>query len=370
MTRSSRRSCLALTALASRRARACRGLRRTPRRRGSPSMRSVDGRSRSTRKRHEAHALRSTIAFLADLDDSCSPACRSAACLRRERVRPSARDRQERAVHRRGRHGSDPGAARRQSHRAARSTTLLARDSAGRTRQERKDGGRAGVYIFDPMEGRSFVLNERTRTATRIPRIPRRADRRPSRRFRPSRRSPPAPPAPPAAARSRTSRCSPAASSCVATAASRAARNDDVHVEVIRIGRGDRRRPPCRRCRRCRRSRCRSAARQGRDEDRSARASSTASRPKARRRRTRFPRARSATRRPIVITSERWFSPELHIVVFAKTSDPRAGETIYRLTNVKRGEPPAELFKIPADYRTRGDAPPRRRRRTRVKCAR
>jgi hypothetical protein len=59
--------------------------------------------------------------------------------------------------------------------------------------------------------------------------------------------------------------------------------------------------------------------------------------------------------KPIVITSERWFSPELFIVVFAKTSDPRAGETTYRITNVKRGEPSADLFKVPADYRPRGE---------------
>ena len=59
--------------------------------------------------------------------------------------------------------------------------------------------------------------------------------------------------------------------------------------------------------------------------------------------------------RPIVVASERWFSPELHIVVFAKTTDPRVGETVYRLTNVKRAEPPADLFKVPADYRVRGE---------------
>jgi hypothetical protein len=54
-----------------------------------------------------------------------------------------------------------------------------------------------------------------------------------------------------------------------------------------------------------------------------------------------------------VITSERWFSPELHVVVYAKTSDPRSGDTIYRLANLKRGEPPADLFKVPADYKIR-----------------
>ena len=97
------------------------------------------------------------------------------------------------------------------------STTLLARDGAGRTRQERKGDGRAGVYIYDPMEGRSIVLNENTRTATRIPRD---AVACPV---------PPEPPTPPCGAWRRrrrprrrgrrgriagTSRSSPAASSC------------------------------------------------------------------------------------------------------------------------------------------------------------
>jgi hypothetical protein len=55
--------------------------------------------------------------------------------------------------------------------------------------------------------------------------------------------------------------------------------------------------------------------------------------------------------KPIVVTSERWFAPDLHVVVFAKTVDPRAGETSYRLINVKREEPAADLFKVPADYK-------------------
>jgi len=40
-------------------------------------------------------------------------------------------------------------------------------------------------------------------------------------------------------------------------------------------------------------------------------------------------------------------------VVFAKTVDPRIGESSYRLANVKREEPPADLFKVPAGYRGR-----------------
>jgi len=63
--------------------------------------------------------------------------------------------------------------------------------------------------------------------------------------------------------------------------------------------------------------------------------------------------------KPIVVATERWFSPELHVVVLAKTSDPRAGETVYRLVNVKRADPPAELFRLPDDYRVRGERKPK-----------
>jgi hypothetical protein len=55
--------------------------------------------------------------------------------------------------------------------------------------------------------------------------------------------------------------------------------------------------------------------------------------------------------RPIQIVSERWYSAELHVVVFSRRADPRFGETIYRLTNITRTEPDASLFQVPADYR-------------------
>lgn len=52
--------------------------------------------------------------------------------------------------------------------------------------------------------------------------------------------------------------------------------------------------------------------------------------------------------RPIEIVSETWFSPELHTMVLRKHSDPRVGETIFRLTDIKRNEPDAALFQAPA----------------------
>jgi hypothetical protein len=53
---------------------------------------------------------------------------------------------------------------------------------------------------------------------------------------------------------------------------------------------------------------------------------------------------------PIVITTETWFSPDLKVMVMSKSSDPRMGETTYKLTNLSRSEPDATLFQIPADY--------------------
>ena len=54
--------------------------------------------------------------------------------------------------------------------------------------------------------------------------------------------------------------------------------------------------------------------------------------------------------RPIEITDERWESPELRMLVYSRNSDPRTGVVEYRLTNINRAEPPADLFMVPPDY--------------------
>jgi hypothetical protein len=53
---------------------------------------------------------------------------------------------------------------------------------------------------------------------------------------------------------------------------------------------------------------------------------------------------------PIRIVSEEWFSPELQVLVLTRHSDPRVGETTYRLTNISRTEPVKSLFELPAGY--------------------
>jgi len=54
--------------------------------------------------------------------------------------------------------------------------------------------------------------------------------------------------------------------------------------------------------------------------------------------------------RPIQIVTERWYSPELQTVLSTKTTDPRMGEISFQLTNVRRDEPAAYLFQVPAGY--------------------
>jgi len=53
---------------------------------------------------------------------------------------------------------------------------------------------------------------------------------------------------------------------------------------------------------------------------------------------------------PINVVSERWFSPDLKVLVMSRQSDPRFGETTYQLTNINRAEPSPQLFEIPADF--------------------
>jgi len=61
-----------------------------------------------------------------------------------------------------------------------------------------------------------------------------------------------------------------------------------------------------------------------------------------------IPAGEIGNERPIEIVTETWFSPELHTMVLRKHSDPRMGDSTYRLTDIKRNEPDAALFQPPA----------------------
>jgi hypothetical protein len=54
---------------------------------------------------------------------------------------------------------------------------------------------------------------------------------------------------------------------------------------------------------------------------------------------------------PIEIVKERWYSPDLQIVLQSMQADPRLGQTTYRVTKLNRGEPSPSLFEVPSDYK-------------------
>ena len=47
---------------------------------------------------------------------------------------------------------------------------------------------------------------------------------------------------------------------------------------------------------------------------------------------------------------ERYYSPDLKMAVYVRRNDPRNGESLYRMTDIKRTEPDANVFKVPSGY--------------------
>jgi hypothetical protein len=77
------------------------------------------------------------------------------------------------------------------------------------------------------------------------------------------------------------------------------------------------------------------------------------------RRITTIPEGEIGNERAIEIISEKWYSPELKLYVMTKHTDPRFGETTYRLTNIRRGDQDPSLFQVPAGYKVTEGEPPR-----------
>jgi hypothetical protein len=63
-----------------------------------------------------------------------------------------------------------------------------------------------------------------------------------------------------------------------------------------------------------------------------------------------IPAGQVGNERPIDIVDERWYSNELQMTVMSRHSDPRMGETAYRLNGISRTEPLRSLFEVPSDY--------------------
>jgi len=76
-----------------------------------------------------------------------------------------------------------------------------------------------------------------------------------------------------------------------------------------------------------------------------------------------IPAGEIGNEQPILIVSESWYSPELQVTVMSRHSDPRMGETVYKLTNINRAEPAHSLFEVPADYTIKETVEPKMKMR-------
>ena len=74
---------------------------------------------------------------------------------------------------------------------------------------------------------------------------------------------------------------------------------------------------------------------------------------KGERRTATFPAGSVGNERPMEASLETWYSPDLHVFLYRKRIDPRFGEILYRLANIKRIEPDPSLFRIPRGYKYR-----------------
>ncbi len=64
-----------------------------------------------------------------------------------------------------------------------------------------------------------------------------------------------------------------------------------------------------------------------------------------------IPAELSGTGKPVVITDDYWYSPDLAIYVTIRHDDPRTGEQLVAVTNIERHEPSAEIFVVPPEYK-------------------
>jgi hypothetical protein len=76
-----------------------------------------------------------------------------------------------------------------------------------------------------------------------------------------------------------------------------------------------------------------------------------------------IPAGKIGNDKAIQIVSERWFSPDLQIVVKSTKTDPQFGTSTYTVTNLQKSEPAASLFAVPSDFTVQQGGPGARGRR-------
>jgi len=63
-----------------------------------------------------------------------------------------------------------------------------------------------------------------------------------------------------------------------------------------------------------------------------------------------IPAGAMGNEKAITVVTERWYSPDLQIVVLTTHTDPMMGTVTTKLLNVTQGAPDASLFQVPSDY--------------------
>ncbi len=66
-----------------------------------------------------------------------------------------------------------------------------------------------------------------------------------------------------------------------------------------------------------------------------------------------IPAGQIGNEKPIVITTVRWYSPELQTTILLKRTDPRFGTNTFELKNINLSQPPGSLFTVPPGYTVR-----------------
>lgn len=59
----------------------------------------------------------------------------------------------------------------------------------------------------------------------------------------------------------------------------------------------------------------------------------------------------------ITVVTERWYSPDLQMVVMTTHTDPMMGTVTTKLVTVSQGTPDASLFQVPSDYTVKAGKP-------------
>ena len=71
-----------------------------------------------------------------------------------------------------------------------------------------------------------------------------------------------------------------------------------------------------------------------------------------------IPAEASGTGKPIIITDDFWYAPQLFVYLIIRHDDPRTGEQMVAVSGVDRHEPEATMFAVPPEYKVVDETPP------------